>query len=48
MRQILICIGMNSFNVRNKNASGSNEYDGRITLDDFEVINAKGTVYIKQ
>ena len=48
MKQILICIGNNSLGVKNKNDSRSNEYDFRITPDDFEVINAKGTVYIKQ
>lgn len=34
-------------NVKNKNDIGSKDYDGRVTIDDFEVINAKGTVYIK-
>ena len=34
-------------NVKNKNAFGSKDYDFRISIDDFEVINAKGTVYVK-
>ena len=34
-------------NVKNKNGFGSKDYDSRITIDNFEVINAKGTIYIK-
>ena len=34
-------------NVKYKNAFGSKDYDYRISIDKFEVINAKGTVYIK-
>lgn len=33
--------------VRNKNDFDSKDSDYRITINDFEVINAKGTVYIK-
>lgn len=33
--------------IKNKNGFDSKDYDCRATIDDFKVINAKGTVYIR-